>query len=448
MVSKREFDEEMAKQKARSKADANTESSDMVIVREDDVEEFVGYDHLKTTVEITKYRLVKVKNKKQVHLVFNITPFYAESGGQIGDTGYIESADGEKINILNTFKENNLTIHLCEKLPTNINDSFQAYVNAERRKKIANNHTATHLLHKALRSVLGTHVEQKGSLVNEDYLRFDFSHFKKMDDEEIIAVEREVNKMIRANYSQELYKDIPLSEATSLGAMSLFGEKYGDLVRAIKFGESIELCGGTHVNATGQIGFFVIRHETSVASGIRRIEALTAAAAEEHYHSYDHIIKSLKNTLKNQKDLVNGVQNLLEQNRELQKSLNNAGNKIVSNLKKVLEAKCQSINGVNLISERVDLSTDNAKNLIFSLSKSVKNALIVLALVNNNKPMLMVSVADELIKDKGLHAGNIIRSLAKEIQGGGGGQPHFATAGGKNQDGIEKALAMAKEFIN
>ena len=447
MVSKREFDEEMAKQKARSKADAAKESSDMIVVREDDVEEFVGYDHLQTSVEITKYRLVKVKNKEQVHLVFNITPFYAESGGQVGDTGYIESDSGEKIRVLNTFKENNLTIHLCDKLPTDIHTSFKAFVDDKKRKRIANNHTATHLLHKALRDVLGTHVEQKGSLVNEDYLRFDFSHFKKMEDEEIIAVEREVNKMIRANYSQELYKDIPLSEATELGAMSLFGEKYGDLVRAVKFGDSIELCGGTHVKATGQIGFFVIRHETSIASGIRRIEALTAEAAENYYHDYNQTIQSLKATLKNQKDLVKGVQNLIEENKELQKALNTAGNKIVAGLKDGLIGKSQDVNGINLISERVDLTADNAKNLIFSLAKSLENALIVLATVNNNKPMLMVSVSKNLIEEKNLHAGNIIRELAKEIQGGGGGQPHFATAGGKNPDGIEKALNKALTFI-
>ena len=447
MVSKREFDEEMAKQKARSKADAATESSDMVIVRKDDVEEFVGYDHLQTSVEITKYRLVKVKKKEQVHLIFNITPFYAESGGQVGDTGYIQSDTGEKIKILNTFKENNLIIHLCDKLPEDIHATFKAQVDDKKRKRISNNHTATHLLHKVLRDVLGTHVEQKGSLVNEDYLRFDFSHFKKMEDDEIVAVEREVNRMIRANYSQELYKDIPMSEATELGAMSLFGEKYGDLVRAVKFGDSIELCGGTHVNATGQIGFFVIRHETSIASGIRRIEAITAEAAEDYYHDYNKTIKALKTTLKNQKDLVKGVQNLIDENKELQKSLHAAGNKIVAGLKDGLISKAQAINGINLISERVDLSPDNAKNLIFSLAKSLENSLIVLATINNNKPMLMVSVSKNLTDEKSLHAGNIIRELAKAIQGGGGGQPHFATAGGKNPDGIEKALAMASKFV-
>ena len=447
VVSKREFDEEMAKQKARSKADAAVETSDMITLREDDIEEFVGYDHLTTTVEITKYRIVKAKGKEQVHLVFNITPFYAESGGQVGDTGFIEDENGEKIRILNTFKENNLIIHLSDKLPSNLKASFKAVVDSRKRRRTAANHSATHLLHHALRKVLGDHVEQKGSLVNEDYLRFDFSHFKKLEDSEIEAVEREVNRMIRENLSQELYKDIPLAEAKELGAMSLFGEKYGDLVRVVKFGDSIELCGGTHVKATGEIGFFVIRHETSIASGIRRIEALTGEAAEDYYHNYDKTIKALKGILKNQKDLVKGVQNLVEQNKELQKALDAAGNKIVAGIKDNLLSKAEEINGVNLITQKVELSADNARNLVFGLAKALDNAMIVIATVNNNKPMLMVSVAKNLTEEKGLHAGNIIRELAKEIKGGGGGQPHFATAGGKDPSGIDAALNKAADFL-
>jgi len=447
VVSKREFDEEMAKQKARSKADAAVETSDMITLREDDIEEFVGYDHLTTTVEITKYRIVKAKGKEQVHLVFNITPFYAESGGQVGDTGFIEDENGEKIRILNTFKENNLIIHLSDKLPSNLKASFKAVVDSRKRRRTAANHSATHLLHHALRKVLGDHVEQKGSLVNEDYLRFDFSHFKKLEDSEIEAVEREVNRMIRENLSQELYKDIPLAEAKELGAMSLFGEKYGDLVRVVKFGDSIELCGGTHVKATGEIGFFVIRHETSIASGIRRIEALTGEAAEDYYHNYDKTVKALKGILKNQKDLVKGVQNLVEQNKELQKALDAAGNKIVAGIKDNLLSKAEEINGVNLITQKVELSADNARNLVFGLAKALDNAMIVIATVNNNKPMLMVSVAKNLTEEKGLHAGNIIRELAKEIKGGGGGQPHFATAGGKDPSGIDAALNKAADFL-
>jgi alanyl-tRNA synthetase len=447
VVSKREFDEEMAKQKARSKADAAVETSDMITLREDDIEEFVGYDHLTTTVEITKYRIVKAKGKEQVHLVFNITPFYAESGGQVGDTGFIEDENGEKIRILNTFKENNLIIHLSDKLPSNLKTSFKAVVDSRKRRRTAANHSATHLLHHALRKVLGDHVEQKGSLVNEDYLRFDFSHFKKLEDSEIEAVEREVNRMIRENLSQELYKDIPLAEAKELGAMSLFGEKYGDLVRVVKFGDSIELCGGTHVKATGEIGFFVIRHETSIASGIRRIEALTGEAAEDYYHNYDKTVKALKGILKNQKDLVKGVQNLVEQNKELQKALDAAGNKIVAGIKDSLLSKAEEINGVNLIAQKVELSADNARNLVFGLAKALDNAMIVIATVNNNKPMLMVSVAKNLTEEKGLHAGNIIRELAKEIKGGGGGQPHFATAGGKDPSGIDAALSKAADFL-
>ncbi len=446
-VSKREFDEEMKKQKARSKADAAVETSDMITLRDDDVEEFVGYEHLSTTVLITKYRIVKSKGKKLVHLVFNITPFYAESGGQVGDTGYIESPEGERIKVLDTFKENNLIIHLCDKLPSDLNASFKAFVDTEKRRKTAANHSATHLMHYALRQVLGKHVEQKGSLVTEDYLRFDFSHFKKLEDEEINKVEKLVNSMIRANHPQQLFKDIPLDEAKELGAMSLFGEKYGDLVRVVRFGDSIELCGGTHVEATGEIGFFVIRHETSVASGIRRIEALTGEAAEEQYRKLNAQAKELKALLKNQKDLVKGVKNIMEQNRELQRELEAAGKKVVAGIKESLLNSAKEINGANLIAAKVDLSSDNARNLVFALGREMDKALIVIASVNNGKPLLMVSVSKNLIEEKGLHAGNIIRELAKNIKGGGGGQPHFATAGGKDTAGIDRALSEAEKFL-
>jgi len=447
IVSKEEFEDEMSKQKARSKADAAVEISDMIVVRENIDEEFIGYNSLESEVEITKYRIVKAKNTEQVQLVLNKTPFYAESGGQIGDTGILYSSDGEIIKVQNTFKENNLIIHLCDKLPKEVKSLLKAEVDVDRRRKISNNHSATHLLHHALRKILGNHVEQKGSLVTDESLRFDFSHFKKMEEAEIRAVEREVNKMIRANLAQNLSEDVPIAEAQALGAMSLFGEKYGDKVRVVKFGNSIELCGGTHVKSSGQIGFFIIRHETSIASGIRRIEALTADAAELYYHDYDFTIKELKNTLKNPIDLVKAVQNLIEQNRDLQKSLDAIGNKFVLGMKNSILAEAKVINGINFIAKKVELNSENAKNLIFALASELDNSLIVLASINEDKPVLMVSVSKNLEKNNGLHAGNIVRELAKEINGGGGGQAHFATAGGKNSAGIEKALFLASKFL-
>ncbi len=447
IVSRREFDEEMAKQKERSRADANVETSDMIIVREDDREEFVGYDHLTTTVEITRYRIVKTKGKELVHLVLNITPFYAESGGQIGDRGILKSADGEEIKVLDAFIENNLIIHLCDKLPTKLNGKFKAVVDEKLRRLTANNHTATHLLHHALRKVLGSHVEQKGSLVTPEYLRFDFSHFKKMEADELKAVALEVNRMIRENHQQELFKDIPIDEAKELGAMSLFGEKYGDLVRAVRFGNSIELCGGTHVQSTGQIGLFVIRHETSIAAGIRRIEAITADAAEAFFYEQHETLSELKTLLKNANDLNKAVQNLIDQNRDLQKDLEVAGQKIVNGMVDGLKSKAKNVDGIDVISQRLDLSSDNAKNLVFRLSRDLTNTLIVVGLVQNNKPMLMVGLTDDLVKSGRLNSGTIVRELAKEINGGGGGQPHFATAGGSNADGLDKALSRAECMI-
>jgi len=446
IVSKREFDEEMAKQKSRSRSDAAQETSDWIILREDDLEEFVGYTHLETDVFITRYRKQVVKGKEQFQLVFNITPFYAESGGQVGDTGYITNGD-DKVYILDTQKENNLLVHFTKELPKNIDAEFKAVVDSRKRKLIANNHTATHLLHKALREVLGTHVEQKGSLVRAENLRFDFSHFQKLSDDEIAKVEQIVNAEIRRNYKQQLHADITMKEAEKLGATALFGEKYGDLVRVVQFGDSIELCGGTHVEATGSIGLFMITQETSVASGIRRIEAITADEAEKLVMKQRETIKEIKQILKNPKDITKGVNTLVEQNKDLNKRLSIMGDLLVLKSKDSTLQRIKNINGVNFVAEQVDFDIDNLRKLSQLLSQSVENVFLVFATVSNGKPMIAVTVSKHLVETRGMNAGNIVRELAKEIKGGGGGQAHFATAGGKDASGIARVLEKAKEFI-
>ncbi len=446
-VSKADFDVEMEKQKSRSRADAAVETGDMITVIDGESEEFVGYDSLEATVKITKYRKIKVKNQEQVQLVFHKTPFYAESGGQVGDTGIVKSANGEIINVLNTTKENNLIIHVCDKLPGDINGVLEARVDGDRRMRTALNHTATHLMHHALRHVLGTHVEQKGSLVTPDYLRFDFSHFKKMEDEQIVQVEKIVNKLIRLNSKQDLFKDIPMAQAVEMGAMALFGEKYGDKVRAVRFGESIELCGGTHVAATGEIGLFVIKHETSIAAGIRRIEALTGEAAEEFFRNQNLMIAQLREELKNPKDIVKNVVSLINQNKDLQKQIDALGDSIVAGLEDSMVGNVEVVNGVNLVRQKLNLSFENTKKLTFALSRKVSDSVIVLVAVENDKPMIFVSVSESLIKSKSLHAGNMVRELAKEVNGGGGGQPHFASAGGKDVAGIGRLLDKVPNFI-
>jgi len=445
-VSKREFDEEMAKQKNRSRSDASQESSDWIVLVEDDVEEFVGYSHLETEVIITRYRKQIVKGKEQFQLVFNITPFYAESGGQVGDTGSIIDGD-DRTEILDTKKENNLIIHYTKRLPKNINAKFKAVVDKKRREAIANNHTATHLLHKALRNVLGTHVEQKGSLVTANYLRFDFSHFQKLSEEEINKVERLVNIDIRKNTPQKLHPDLTMKEAEELGAMALFGEKYGDVVRVVQFGDSVELCGGTHVKATGSIGLFIIEHESSIASGVRRIEAITADEAENRVWNQKFLLKELKETLKNPKDILKGVKNLINQNKELTKKLEIVGDLMVLSTKDSVISRMEDINGVKFIAEELSFEIDNIRKLSQIITQSLDNVYMVFATVNNGKPLISVTVSKNLVEKRGMNAGEIVRELAKEIKGGGGGQPFFATAGGKDINGIKNALAKAKDFI-
>ncbi len=445
-VNRPEFEKEMAAQKERSRADAAVETLDWEeLFRIDDVE-FVGYDTLEAGVKIARLRTVKAKGKEQYHLVFDKTPFYAESGGQVGDTGTITNGT-EVITIINTFKENNLIIHLADKLPSNPKAEFTAKVDVDKRLSTANNHSATHLIHHALRNILGKHVEQKGSLVTPDYLRFDFSHFQKMTDEEIRTVERLVNAEIRKNITLDEHRDIAIEHAQGMGAMALFGEKYGDTVRVIRFGESVELCGGTHVSATGNIGLCKIVSEGAISAGIRRIEAITGVKAEEYLYEQVDTIKEIRAALGTTGNLIQGVVKLHEESASLRKEVELLMREKALSLKGDLKAKVVSNNGINTIAATVDIQNPDAiKDLAFQLRNEVENLFMVLGTVSGDKAMISVMISDSLVKDKGLNASTIIREAAKEIQGGGGGQPFYATAGGKNPAGLEKALAKAVEI--
>lgn len=441
------FEAELAKQKARSRADATTEQSDWVVLEEDEREEFIGYDHLHSDVRITRYRKVTAKKKELYQLVFNYTPFYAEGGGQVGDTGCIEH-NGEKVYIIDTKKENNLIIHFAEKLPSNPKATFRAEVNENKRALTEGNHSATHLMHEALREVLGTHVQQKGSLVNDKYLRFDFSHFSKVTDEEIAKIEELVNQKIRANYPLQEMRDTPIDEAKEMGAMALFGEKYGDLVRVIKFGSSTELCGGTHVSATGNIGLFKIISEGAVAAGVRRIEAVTGPGALNYVNDKLAQFEAVSQLSRDTKNVVAGIESLVNENLQLKKELEKLVLAQAAQQKTELKASVNNINGINYIGKLVDLnSADAIKDLAFQLKQEVSDLFLVLAVEIDGKAQLTVMLDDSLVKDKGLNASQIIRDLAKHIQGGGGGQPFYATAGGKDPNGIPAALEAAEKIV-
>ncbi|MBK6987297.1 MAG: alanine--tRNA ligase [Bacteroidetes bacterium] len=443
------FNKCLDEQKERSRAAAVVDTDDWVIVKEGEEVEFIGYDETEGEAEILRYRKVKAKNKEQFQLVLNRTPFYAESGGQIGDTGYIE-ANGEKTSITDTQKENNLIIHYVDKLPKDVSATFVAKINTSRRKQISNNHSATHLLHSALKQVLGAHVNQKGSLVNEAQTRFDFSHFAKVSDEEIQKIEKIVNEKIRENILLDERRNVPVQQAMDMGAMALFGEKYGEFVRVITFDPnySIELCGGTHVKATGQIGQIKVVSESAVAAGVRRIEAITADKADSYFEEQQLQLNSIKELLKNPKDLVQRIQGLLDENTALQEQINVFVNEKTQVIKKELIGKIKSVNGINFLAEKVELPTADAlKNLSFELKNQIDNLFFLAGAEIDGKAMLSLIVSDNLVKDKNLNATNIIRELSKEIQGGGGGQPFYATAGGKNPAGLSKALEMAGSFI-
>lgn len=446
-VNRKEFDAEMATQKERSRADAAVEAHDWEEILDIDEVEFVGYDSLKADVRIAKMRTVKTKGTEQYHIVLDKTPFYAESGGQVGDSGTIEG-DGEPINVINTFKENNLIIHQVDRLPSKPKAQFFAKVNTESRASTANNHSATHLLHSALRKVLGTHVEQKGSLVGPDYLRFDFSHFQKMTEEEIRQVEKLVNRAIRQNITLDEHRDVPMEHAQQMGAMALFGEKYGDSVRVIRFGESVELCGGTHVHATGQIGMFKLTSESAIAAGVRRIEAITGVKAEEFVYSQVETIKEIKTILGNPASVTQAATKLVEENEALRKEIEMFQAEKLKEIKSTLKQKVQQHDGINIISECVTVSNADAiKDLAFQLKNEVADLYLVLGAEIAGKAVLTIMISDKLVEARQLNASNIVREAAKEIQGGGGGQAFYATAGGKNPAGLESAIAKAVQII-
>ena len=440
-----EFNLFFEEQKNRSRQASSMETEDWVVIYEDEVEEFVGYDQTESIVKIVRYRKVKQKGEEFYQLVFNLTPFYAEGGGQVGDTGTL-SNDNEKVHILDTKKENNLIIHFSANLPTNTSTKFVAKVDIEKRNNTANNHTATHLLHESLREVLGEHVTQKGSLVNADYLRFDFSHFSKVSSDELKLVEDKVNYKIRQNLLLEEHRNLPIEKAQEMGAMALFGEKYGDVVRVIKFGTSAELCGGIHVPSTANIGLFKIVSESAVASGVRRVEAISADKAIAFYEDKLSTMNKLGSMLKTQ-DVLKSVAQLLEENQQLNKKISKLNSAKAGDLKTDLLKDAEDVNGVDFIAKSVDLDTKAIKNLAFELTKSNDNLLIVLASHMDGKVTLTIALSEKLSQSKDLHAGNMVRELSKEIKGGGGGQAFFATAGGKDASGIPVALEKAKNYL-
>ena len=442
------FEENLQKQKERSRAAAQVKAGDWVVLRDDEEEEFIGYDTLEAVVRLVKYRKVESqKDGTHYQLVFNTTPFYAEGGGQVGDKGTLQSANGELIYILDTKKENNLIIHIAEHLPENLTDPFKAEVHPLSRQLAEANHSATHLLHQALREVLGTHVEQKGSRVSPETLRFDFSHFAKMTDEELSEVERIVNRRIWEKIPLQEHRNIPIQQAIEAGAMALFGEKYGDHVRMIQFGDSRELCGGTHVKNTGDIWFFKILSEGAVAAGIRRIEAITCGGAMKYFAEQEKLVDNIKATLKNAQDPIKAIVHLQEENAQLQKELELLKKEQAKSLKVSLKNEFAPINGVQCLIKQLDLDTATLKDLAFQLGNEVENPFILFGSAYEGKALLLCYIGKELAQTKGLDAGKIVRELGKYIHGGGGGQPFFATAGGKNPEGIAEALEKAQALV-
>jgi alanyl-tRNA synthetase len=442
-----EFESELQKQKARSRAASEVSTEDWSVLIPENVETFVGYDKTKNEVKITRIR--KVDSKKDgilYQIVLDNTPFYPEGGGQVGDKGTLVSAN-EMIDIIDTKKENNLILHFAKQLPENIEAGFVAKVNTDLRTSTSKNHSATHLMHLALRNILGTHVEQKGSLVNPNYLRFDFSHFSKVSDEELRQVEAGVNEQIEAQLQLVEHRNIPIKEALDKGAMALFGEKYGDNVRMIEFGESKELCGGIHVKNTAEIWHFKIISEGAVAAGIRRIEAITGDAVKNFYQNQENTLAEIKETLKNPQDILKSVASLQDDNAKLKKQIEQLLKEKIDRLKNTLVADFQQINGINFLAKQVDLSMSSTKDLAQAIGTSKPNSFVFLASIEDNAPNIHCYISKELVSEKSLNAGTVIRELGKYIDGNGGGQPFFASGKGKNVNGIKETLEKVVDFV-
>ena len=447
-LNQKEFEAALEKQKDRSRSATKIATGDWVELAQDSQEEFVGYDTLQTTIKIVKYRKVASKKEGEMYqLVFNLTPFYPEGGGQVGDKGYLEASNGEVIYIVDTKKENNLIVHFSKTLPRKPQENFKAVVDNKQRSRSASNHSATHLLHQGLRKVLGTHVEQKGSMVHSGSLRFDFSHFSKLTDQEILEVQDFVNARIKEELPLEEKRNIPYQQAIDQGAIALFGEKYADTVRTIKFGSSMELCGGTHVSNTSSIWHFIITSEAAVASGIRRIEAITGDAAKQYFIDRSTAFSALQKSLNNAQDPVKAVTSMQQQNSALQKQVAQLLKEKAKNIKGDLKNEVVQLKGVNFLTKELDLDAAGLKDLAFELGGEIDNLFILFGSKANNKALLTCFIDKKLVANKGLDAGKIVRELGKHIQGGGGGQPFFATAGGKNPEGIALALAQVKDYI-
>ena len=445
VVDMAEFTAEMTAQKERSRAATKLSTDDWTVLEDDETQEFVGYDYTSAEVRITRYRKVSAKNKEFYQLVLSLTPFYPEGGGQVGDTGVLVQGD-QKIGIFDTKKENGIIVHFTKELPSDLSGSWSAEVSESKRRETAKNHSATHLMHEALREVLGTHVEQKGSLVNSEYLRFDFSHFQKVSDEELTQIEALVNQRIQANLPLEEFRNIPIAEAKDMGAMMLFGEKYGDTVRAIKFGSSIELCGGIHVKATGSIGLFKFTSEGAVAAGVRRVEAVTGMGAMKYIGDALSALRDAAEVLKNTKDLAGAIQQLKEKEAAAQKEVEALRKEKAMAAAGELENNAEDHGGVRVIAARTAMDAGSVKDMVFKL-KGQGNTLVIFANAWEGKATVSIGISDEVVADKGWHAGNAVRALAQHIQGGGGGQPAFATAGGKNPEGLDKVLSDWKNHF-
>lgn len=440
-----EFNKAMQKQKERARNAAAIETGDWITLKEGECK-FVGYDLFECEAEILRYRQIKQKNKVLYQIVLDQTPFYAEMGGQVGDTGWL-IADDEKIDVIDTKRENNLPVHLVAKLPKDVTATFTAKINEKKRIQCECNHSATHLLHEALREVLGTHVEQKGSYVSPDSLRFDFSHFQKVTDEEIRKVEILVGEKIRANFPLEEHRNMPIAEAKALGAMALFGEKYGDEVRVVKYGSSVELCGGTHIPATGMIGSLHVIGESSIAAGVRRIEAVTAEGAEQFVYAQQDLIRELRALMNHMPNLAQAMKKSIEENAEMKKQIEDYIREKSMRLKEEIVAKASESNGIKVMQFVGKANADAMKNVAFQIKAETTDSFVFVAgIIDDNKCTLMLMLSDDLVKE-GLHAGKIVKEAAKHIQGGGGGQPHFATAGGKNMEGLSIAVGAVKEAV-